>query len=111
MKFDKAWNAGIWHCLRSVTDRPSTQPFSVDDLPALGEECRRLLKVTSAFKSVVHDFEKEVIRIVVRRRGSIEPLIDKMRNQMLKLQDNERDGTLLLNKLYDYWRKNLIYRQ
>lgn len=111
MKFDKAWNAGIWHCLRSVTDRPSPQPFSVDDLPALGEECRRLLKVTSAFKSVVHDFEKEVIRIVVRRRGSIEPLIDKMRNQMLELQDNERDGTLLLNKLYDSGVKNLIYRQ
>ncbi|EJX4202120.1 Bro-N domain-containing protein, partial [Salmonella enterica] len=41
MKFENAWNAGVWYALRSATGRPSPQPFSVDDLPALGEECRR----------------------------------------------------------------------
>ncbi|EJA5731584.1 Bro-N domain-containing protein [Salmonella enterica] len=43
MKFENAWNAGVWYALRSATGRPSPQPFSVDDLPALGEECRRIL--------------------------------------------------------------------
>lgn len=111
MKFDRAWNAGIWHCLRSITGRPSPQPFTVDDLPALGKECRRLLKVTSAFNDAVYDFEKEVIRTVVRRGGEIEPLIDKMKGQLLELHDNERRGMLALDRLCDFGVKKLIRRQ
>ncbi|BCZ39817.1 TPA: hypothetical protein K8J16_001150 [Serratia marcescens] len=111
MKFERAWSAGIWHCLRSVTGRPSPQPFSVNDLPALGEECRRILKITSAFNSVIYDFEKEVIRTVVRRRGNIEPLVDKMKGQMVELLDNERSGLLSIDKLCDSGVKELINRQ
>ncbi|WP_392738939.1 Bro-N domain-containing protein [Serratia ureilytica] len=111
MKFDRAWSAGIWHCLRSVTGRASPQPFSVNDLPALGEECRRILKITSAFNSVIYDFEKEVIRTVVRRRGNIEPLVDKMKGQMVELLDNEHSGLLALDKLCDSGVKELINRQ
>ncbi len=48
MKFDNAWNQGVWYALRSATGRPSPQPFSVENLPALGEECRRIMKITSA---------------------------------------------------------------
>ncbi|EBA4957770.1 hypothetical protein KZL06_002214 [Salmonella enterica subsp. enterica serovar Teshie] len=48
MKFDNTWNQGVWYALRSATGRPSPQPFSVEDLPALGEECRRIMKITSA---------------------------------------------------------------
>ncbi|ASG16358.1 hypothetical protein [Salmonella enterica] len=47
MKFDNTWNQGVWFALRSATGRPSPQPFSVEDLPALGEECRRIMKITS----------------------------------------------------------------
>lgn len=111
MKFERAWSARIWHCLRSVTGRPSPQPFSVNDLPALGEECRRILKITSAFNSVIYDFEKEVIRTVVRRRGNIEPLVDKMKGQMVELLDNERSGLLSIDKLCDSGVKELINRQ
>ncbi|WP_072628220.1 BRO-N domain-containing protein [Serratia marcescens] len=111
MKFDRAWSAGIWHCLRSVTGRASPQSFSVNDLPALGEECRRILKITSAFNSVIYDFEKEVIRTVVRRRGNIEPLVDKMKGQMVELLDNERSGLLSIDKICDSGVKELINRQ
>lgn len=111
MKFERAWSAGIWHCLRSVTGRSSPQPFSVNDLPALGEECHRILKITSAFNSVIYDFEKEVIRTVVRRRGNIEPLVDKMKGQMVELLDNERSGLLSIDKLCDSGVKELINRQ
>ncbi|EAZ4761321.1 hypothetical protein ZQ34_003163 [Salmonella enterica subsp. salamae] len=48
MKFDNTWNQGVWFALRSATERPSLQPFSVEDLPALGEECMRIMKITSA---------------------------------------------------------------
>ncbi|CCC29767.1 conserved hypothetical protein (pseudogene) [Salmonella bongori NCTC 12419] len=58
MKFDNAWNQGVWYALRSATGRPSPQPFSIEDLPALGEECMRIMKITSAVHSAVYTSKK-----------------------------------------------------
>ncbi|EBE4568702.1 hypothetical protein KG830_001708 [Salmonella enterica] len=110
MKFENAWNAGVWYALRSATGRPSPQPFSVDDLPALGEECRRIMKITSAVHSAVFDFEKEVIRKVVRKRGAIEPVLNEMRIKLLELQEQESQGVLMLDKLSEHGVKSLIKR-
>lgn len=111
MKFDKAWNQGVWYALRSATGRPSPQPFSVEDLPALGEECMRIMKITSAFHSAVYEFEKDVIRKVVRKRGVIEPLLNDMRLKLLELQQQENDGLLMLDKLSEHGIKELVARQ
>lgn len=110
MKFENAWNAGVWYALRSATGRPSPQPFSVDDLPALGEECRRIMKITAAVHSAVFDFEKEVIRKVVRKRGAIEPVLSEMRIKLLELQEQESQGVLMLDKLSEHGVKSLINR-
>ncbi|EJC0002922.1 hypothetical protein OFY43_004828 [Salmonella enterica] len=110
MKFENAWNAGVWYALRSATGRPSPQPFSVDDLPALGEECRRIMKITAAVHSAVFDFEKEVIRKVVRKRGAIEPVLNEMRIKLLELQEQESQGVLMLDKLSEHGVKSLINR-
>lgn len=110
MKFENAWNAGVWYALRSATGRPSPQPFSVDDLPALGEECRRIMKITSAVHSAVYAFEKEVIRKVVRKRGAIEPVLNEMRIKLLELQEQENQGVLMLDKLSEHGVKSLINR-
>ncbi|EBO4370687.1 hypothetical protein DKR64_23880 [Salmonella enterica] len=110
MKFENAWNAGVWYALRSATGRPSPQPFSVDDLPALGEECRRIMKITSAVHSAVYAFEKEVIRKVVRKRGAIEPVLNEMRIKLLELQEQESQGVLMLDKLSEHGVKSLINR-
>lgn len=110
MKFENAWNAGVWYALRSATGRPSPQPFSVDDLPALGEECRRIMKITAAVHSAVFDFEKEVIRKVVRKRGAIEPVLNEMRIKLLELQEQESQGVLMIDKLSEHGVKSLINR-
>ncbi|ECK6866857.1 Bro-N domain-containing protein [Salmonella enterica] len=110
MKFENAWNAGVWYALRSATGRPSPQPFSVDDLPALGEECRRIMKITAAVHSAVFDFEKEVIRKVVRKCGAIEPVLNEMRIKLLELQEQESQGVLMIDKLSEHGVKSLINR-
>ncbi|EJJ4042206.1 hypothetical protein VQ379_003542 [Salmonella enterica] len=110
MKFENAWNAGVCYALRSATGRPSPQPFSVDDLPALGEECRRIMKITAAVHSAVFDFEKEVIRKVVRKRGAIEPVLNEMRIKLLELQEQESQGVLMIDKLSEHGVKSLINR-
>ncbi|EHC90203.1 Putative cytoplasmic protein [Salmonella enterica subsp. enterica serovar Senftenberg str. A4-543] len=58
MKFDNAWNQGVWYALRSATGRPSPQPFSVENLPALGEKCRRIMKITSAVYTSKRRYQK-----------------------------------------------------
>lgn len=110
MKFDAAWNQGVWHSLRSATGRPSPQPFSVEDLPALGEECRRIMKITTAVHSAVSDFEKDVIRKVVRKRGELEPILNDMRHKLLELQKLESQGLLMLGKFEEHGVKSLINR-
>ncbi|WP_277973419.1 BRO-N domain-containing protein [Pantoea agglomerans] len=99
MKFSDAWNSGIWHCLRAATGKPSPQRFSVDDLPVLSEECRRILKITTAFNAGVYDFEKQVISKVLRSRCDIAPYIDQMNERLAELQQLEADGRLALKKL------------
>ena len=111
MKFHEAWNQGMWYCLRSATGRPSPQPFSVEDLPVLAEECRRLLKVTTAYNAAVYDFEKDVIRSVVRKRGNFEPLIGKMHSQMQAIMEREQNGMLILDKFHETSVSNLICRK
>ncbi|MGE0971151.1 hypothetical protein ACQFN5_16050 [Klebsiella sp. WOUb02] len=101
MKQGDAWNQGMWYCLRSVTGRPSPQPYSVEDLPALGDECRRLLKITTTYNTAIYNFEKDVIRLAVRKRGDIEPLIQQMQEQLLELSERERNGMLMLHKVYE----------
>lgn len=91
--------------------RPSPQPFSIEDLPALGEECMRIMKITSAVHSAVYDFEKDVIRKVVRKRGAIEPLLNEMRLKLLELQQKENDGLLMLDKLREHGRSRHIIGQ
>lgn len=111
MRFDGAWNSAVWYSLRSATGRPSPQPFSVEDLPVLGEECRRILKITSAVHTAVYDFEKDVIRKVIRKRGEIEPLLNDMRLKLLELQEQESRGLLMLNRFDENGIQGLVNRQ
>ncbi|EEH9253366.1 hypothetical protein FWL69_22810, partial [Salmonella enterica] len=81
------------------------------DLPVLGEECRRIMKITSAFNSAVYAFEKDVIRRVVRRRGDFEPLIAEMDRALLELKAQEQEGVLMLSQFEEYNLNELIARR
>lgn len=100
MHFKEAWTQGIWYSLRAAAGRPSPQSFTVDDLPVMAEELRRILKITAAVHSANYDFEKEVIRIVLRRRGDIEPVLGMMESRLEELKQNEAAGRLTVDKIY-----------
>lgn len=110
MKAGESWTQGMWYCLRSVTGRQSPQPYSVEDLPVLADECRRLLKVTTAYNAAIYNFEKDFIRLVLRKRGGIEPLIHQMECEMLALAEQERQGMLMLHKFYEKDISALVHR-
>ncbi|EJX4566351.1 hypothetical protein OD582_005057 [Salmonella enterica] len=68
------------------------------------------MKITAAVHSAVFDFEKEVIRKVVRKGGAIEPVLNEMRIKLLELQEQESQGVLMLDKLSEHGVKSLINR-
>lgn len=98
MKFSQSWSSAIWKTLRSVTGRPSPQPFTIDDIPAINQEIERIMKITAATHNAMYDFEKQVIRLAVRKRQDIDPILNDMRLELLEIQKRESEGKLMLEK-------------
>lgn len=107
MKFSESWNYGVWRSLRAATGTPSPQRFAVEDLPALKEECARILRITSAVNKIMFEFEKAVISKVLRHNADIKPLVDKMNGELLQIESKERDGLLMLEKVDEFHLKTL----
>ncbi|EJP3721851.1 hypothetical protein NUR08_004420 [Salmonella enterica] len=61
-----SWRLGVWHALRRATGVPSPELFTVDDLPALTEECRRIIQITSEAGDMIGRIEQEAVRRIVR---------------------------------------------
>ena len=87
-KYKESWNQGIWFSLRRATGVPSPHPFSVDDLPVLASECRRILDVTSNTSSLICQFEKDVLKHVVRNRKDYDTIANKMQIEFDKVKDH-----------------------
>lgn len=98
MRFSQSWSNGVWHALRAATGTPSPQPFSVDDMPILKQEFERILKISAATHNAVYNFEKEVVRLVIRKRQDIEPALNNMRLELLNIQQLQSEGRLQLEK-------------
>lgn len=60
------WSRGVWYALRKATGVASPAQFTVSDLPAVAEESRRLIQVTSATNDMLVRIEKEALRRIVR---------------------------------------------
>lgn len=82
----EAWSFGIWHALRLATGTPSPKPFTVEDLPALSNECRRIMEVTNDASAMICQFEKDVLKFVIRKRADLKPITEKMERDFQSLQ-------------------------
>lgn len=82
----EAWSFGIWHALRLATGTPSPKPFTVEDLPALSHECRRIMEVTNDASAMICQFEKDVLKFVIRKRADLKPIAEKMERDFQSLQ-------------------------
>ncbi len=63
-----SWRRGVWYALRRTTGVASPEEFTVDDLPALTEECRRIIQITSEAGEMISRIEREAVRRIVRHR-------------------------------------------
>lgn len=97
-RYDQAWSNGVWYCLRKVTGTRSPYPFTADDLPALSDEIRRIMRITKAANNFLGDMETEMIKRVIRRSEEVEPFLEEMRQGFLEVMRKESAGLLALEK-------------
>ncbi|TNL03448.1 hypothetical protein CYD30_25050 [Kosakonia cowanii] len=78
---DASWRRAIWFALRRVTGTASPEQYTVNDLPALAEECRRLFQVTSATNEMIVRLEKEAMRRIVRNGEDYSRVLSQLQGE------------------------------
>lgn len=76
-----SWRLGVWHALRHATGVPSPEEFTVDDLPALTQECRRILQITSEAGEMISRIERETVRRIVRHREDCDKVLAELQRE------------------------------
>ncbi|EGG5217659.1 hypothetical protein HJ628_002153 [Salmonella enterica] len=76
-----SWRLGAWHALRRATGVPSPELFTVDDLPALTEECRRIIQITSEAGEMIGRIEREAVRRIVRNREDCDMVLAELQRE------------------------------
>ncbi|AHF03431.1 toxin Bro [Marichromatium purpuratum 984] len=82
--YEQAWTQGVWYALRDATGVRSPNRFTVDNLPVLTQEMRRILQAVEPLVQMRNEAELEVLRRVVRRREQAEPLIEDWRARLMR---------------------------
>lgn len=65
-QYKNAWISGVWLALRRACRNPSPNPITVDDLPAIIAELRRILAAAETALGNMRAYERELLRKVVR---------------------------------------------
>lgn len=65
-RYHNAWKSGVWLALRRACRNPSPNPITVDDLPAITAELRRILTSAETALDNMRTYAREFLREVVR---------------------------------------------
>ncbi len=76
-----SWRRGVWYALRRATGVASPEKFTVDDLSALTEECRRIIQITSEAGEMISRIEREAVRRIVRHREDCNMVLAELQRE------------------------------
>lgn len=65
-QYRNAWVSGVWMALRRACRNPAPNPITVDDIPAIAAELRRILTAAEVALENMRACERELLRDVVR---------------------------------------------
>ncbi|WP_116327784.1 BRO-N domain-containing protein [Klebsiella aerogenes] len=65
-RYHEKWKNGVWFALRRACRNPSPNKITVDDLPAIAAELRRILTAAEAALDNMRDYELNFLREIVR---------------------------------------------
>lgn len=65
-RYHNKWKNGVWFALRRACRNPSPNKITVDDLPAIAAELRRILTAAETALDNMRDYELNFLREIVR---------------------------------------------
>lgn len=74
-QFDQSWRNGLWHHLRRVTNTPSPQQFTVEQLPRIARELQIATSAAEQIKDLMMELEKEACKRIFRRAEDADMVI------------------------------------
>ena len=117
-------NQGIWVYLRKVTDNPAPNAYTVEHIPMLAAELRRVLAISYQVRQITHHIEAQAIKRIFRKGEVAEKVLAYLAaeaaSSVQELQDQMKDfpawmeGELLCfteRKPDGYGYTNLRYEQ
>lgn len=75
--FENAWIQAAWQAIRTATGNPSPKPFTVDHIPMIAQELRRILNVAEKLRQYALRLEKEILKTVIRGGGNFDEIMDR----------------------------------
>ncbi|ECT1022373.1 phage antirepressor protein [Salmonella enterica] len=82
LRFQGVWSRAIWLALRRVTGVPSPEKLSVEDLPALTRECRRIIEIIGLVNEKVARFEREAARRILRNNEDCQQVLRQLESEL-----------------------------
>ncbi|EOC0702576.1 Bro-N domain-containing protein [Salmonella enterica subsp. enterica serovar Kokomlemle] len=82
LRFKGVWSRAIWLALRRVTGVPSPEKLSVEDLPALTRECRRIIEIIGLVNEKVARFEREAARRILRNNEDCQQVLRQLESEL-----------------------------
>lgn len=81
-RHDQAWLQAVWSALRRATGCPAPFSFTVEDIPQLDAELRRIVALTRTFHDAICDAEQQMVKRVLRAGAPADPVFAMVRNKL-----------------------------
>lgn len=92
---EQAVNQGIWYYLRQVTHNPAPNAYSVDHIPVLAAELRRIIAISEQVRQITGHVEAQAIKRIFRKGEVAERVLAQLaaeaERSVQKLQDQVKD--------------------
>ncbi len=87
---DGSANQGIWYYLRQVTNNPAPNAYSVDHIPLLAPELRRIMNISWQVRELTQQIEEQAVKRIFRKGDAAEKILKSLAAQaQLKVKQLE----------------------
>lgn len=78
---DGSANQGIWYYLRQVTNNPAPNAYSVDHIPLLAPELRRIINISWQVRELTQQIEEQAVKRIFRKGDAAEKILKSLAAQ------------------------------
>lgn len=69
---------GIWHYLRHITHNPAPNSYTVDHIPVLALELRRILAISEQVGRITRNLEAQAVKLIFRKGETAEKVLAQL---------------------------------